>query len=242
MRALAYALGLAGPSAPPRRRLPWRPSVEPSRAGEDVRPIFWANRPASYVERTASWRHFPSGRWAGAAEPRFGDSVEEAGAEALTPGAAAAEALRAVWGEDYGRPEDVWEVFAAYIEGRVGHLPWCEASLHAETSPLTAPLARLNRAGFLTINSQPRLNGELSTHPVFGWGPPGGFVYQKAYIECFADARHLAALAAAAARHATVTFQAVNVHGKTLSNAKSRVRRRGAGGASCGWEGGGACG
>ena len=25
-----------------------------------------------------------------------------------------------------------------------------------------------------------------STDPVFGWGPPGGYVYQKAFVEFFA--------------------------------------------------------
>jgi hypothetical protein len=32
-----------------RRRLPWRPSTMANREKEDVRPIFWANRPKSYV-------------------------------------------------------------------------------------------------------------------------------------------------------------------------------------------------
>ena len=35
-----------------RRRLPWRPSTMANREKEDVRPIFWANRPKSYVQRT----------------------------------------------------------------------------------------------------------------------------------------------------------------------------------------------
>jgi methylenetetrahydrofolate reductase (NADPH) len=60
-RRLLRDLGLVGPGAPSRRRLPWRPSADEARAFEDVRPIFWANRPASYVERTSSWETFPSG-------------------------------------------------------------------------------------------------------------------------------------------------------------------------------------
>jgi hypothetical protein len=35
-------------------------------------------------------------------------------------------------------------------------------------------LAALNAAGYLTINSQPPLNGVPSTDPEFGWGGPGG--------------------------------------------------------------------
>lgn len=37
----------------------------------------------------------------------------------------------------------------------------------------------------LTINSQPVANGVKSNDPVFGWGPSGGYIYQKAYYEFF---------------------------------------------------------
>ena len=40
-------------------------------------------------------------------------------------------------------------------------------------------LARINSLGFLTINSQPAVNGVPSNDKVFGWGPSNGFVYQK---------------------------------------------------------------
>jgi methylenetetrahydrofolate reductase (NADPH) len=60
-----------------------------------------------------------------------------------------------------------------------------ETPTQAETHIISAPLAAFNRAGFLTINSQPAVNGEKSDHPVFGWGGAGGRVYQKAYIEFF---------------------------------------------------------
>lgn len=39
------------------------------------------------------------------------------------------------------------------------------------------------RGGFLTINSQPRVNAARSDDPTFGWGGIGGYVYQKAYVE-----------------------------------------------------------
>jgi methylenetetrahydrofolate reductase (NADPH) len=35
-------------------------------------------------------------------------------------------------------------------------------------------LSALNAAGYLTINSQPPLNGVSSTDAEFGWGGPGG--------------------------------------------------------------------
>lgn len=47
----------------PRRPLPWALSAHPKRREEDVRPIFWATRPKSYIYRTQEWDEFPNGRW-----------------------------------------------------------------------------------------------------------------------------------------------------------------------------------
>lgn len=47
----------------PRRPLPWAVSAHPKRREEDVRPIFWASRPKSYIYRTQEWDEFPNGRW-----------------------------------------------------------------------------------------------------------------------------------------------------------------------------------
>ena len=44
------------------RPLPWRRPTTDKRAGEQVRPIFWSNRPKSYISRTSDWDEFPSGR------------------------------------------------------------------------------------------------------------------------------------------------------------------------------------
>lgn len=40
-------------------------------------------------------------------------------------------------------------------------------------------LLRVNRLGILTINSQPNINGKPSSDPIVGWGPSGGYVFQK---------------------------------------------------------------
>ena len=90
-----------------------------------------------------------------------------------------------MWGESPISYDDIYEVFAKYVEGRVPILPWCESSLQLETESISSPLAKINRSGFLTINSQPAVNGEKSDHPFYGWGGIGGRVYQKAYVEFF---------------------------------------------------------
>ncbi len=59
--------------------------------------------------------------------------------------------------------------------GEIDMLPWNEMeTLHQETSRIQEQLVALNRAGCLTINSQPAVNGALSTDPVVGWGGPRG--------------------------------------------------------------------
>ena len=78
-----------------------------------------------------------------------------------------------MWGHAPTTPEHIFAVFAAYIEGDVPRLPWCENAIQLETLPLKETLKRINSAGFLTINSQPRVNGASSTDPAVGWGGCG---------------------------------------------------------------------
>jgi hypothetical protein len=302
-RDLLRDAGLCGPGAGARRKLPWRPSGEESRAGEDVRPIHWANRPVAYVERTASWQDFPSGRWgagsgaAGGAGTFTSRSFGQLTTEHLIPHTAGtSEERRAIWGENPLVPLDVWEVFARYVEGPmplsggtsaaagdrdaaapaavapedtyhrislsagsgdhgagmfldatsdrrsvgsgsgstpvpavsavpmlVPRLPWCETNLHPETGTINKQLGAINRAGFLTINSQPSVNGVSSEDPTFGWGGPGGYVYQKAYVECFCSPLHLAALMNALAKgNNSISYHAVDAQGRTYTNCKTR--------------------
>jgi len=94
------------------------------------------------------------------------------------------EERRKMWGEPKCI-QDVTEVFASFLEGKIKELPWIDSGVSAETNRIKEDLLKLNRAGFWTINSQPRVNGAPSTDPEVGWGGPGGLVFQKAYIEFF---------------------------------------------------------
>jgi hypothetical protein len=52
----------------------------------------------------------------------------------------------------------------------------------------------MNELGFLTINSQPAVNGARSDHKVFGWGPSNGYVYQKVgedVVDCLILSTHV---------------------------------------------------
>ena len=293
LRAVLAELGLFGSGVGARRRLPWRATSDESRKAEDVRPIFWGNRAASYVYRTAAWATYPTGRWSAGAPalvatppaPRAangsdggsssngnqllpdaavvvkGDAVEPADAalstapllaqgvagrqvNTVTPAVASGfgelnpdlcrpagsvDERRAMWGAAPKTEKDIWGVFEGYVKGVVSRLPWCDdaGGLAPETSKLVSTLAKLNAAGFLTINSQPRVDAAPSDDATYGWGGAGGAVYQKAYIECFCPRGHLAALMEAAAARggpfASITYHAVDAAG-TWHTTNSRVR------------------
>jgi methylenetetrahydrofolate reductase (NADPH) len=51
-----------------------------------------------------------------------------------------------------------------------------------------------------------------------GWGRPGGYIYQKAYVEFFTSPNRLQALISKMAAFPSLTYIAVNVKGETYSN------------------------
>jgi methylenetetrahydrofolate reductase (NADPH) len=125
---------------------------------------------------------------------------------------------RKQWGEAPLHEKEIFQVFADYIDGKVKFLPWCESALHLETGVIKDKLRKLNEEGFLTINSQPRVNAAPSSEPPFGWGPPNGFVYQKAYIEFFTSQERLAKLMEKCDKYPTLTYHAIDVNGNTYTN------------------------
>jgi len=46
-------------------------------------------------------------------------------------------------------------------------------------------LIKLTERGWWTVGSQPAVDGALSSDEVVGWGPRGGWVFQKAFAEFF---------------------------------------------------------
>lgn len=184
------------------------------REKEDVRPINWANRPKSYVMRTEDWDEFPNGRWGDSTSPAFGELSEMPHFYSFTIGSD--EDRLAMLGSNPTEAKDVYEVFARYVEGKIPHLPWCETALKPESFTIQDELAALNRAGFLTINSQPPVNGVSSTNPVFGWGGAGGYVYQKGYCECFVSPENAQKLVAMVKERPSMSLYSVNNQGQEM--------------------------
>ncbi|KAF4123789.1 methylenetetrahydrofolate reductase (NADPH) [Geosmithia morbida] len=192
--------------------LPWKPSKGLGRRDEDVRPIFWRNRTKAYIARTQDWDEFPNGRWGDSRSPAFGEL--DAYGVGLT---GTNEANRKKWGEPKSL-RDVADLFCRYLNRGVDSLPWSESPLTEESDPIRDRLLSLNSRGFLTINSQPAVDGAKSTHPVHGWGPSNGYVYQKSYLEALVHPDLLPKVLERIAQHPELTFYAVTKAGNLTSN------------------------
>src|SRR5437016_156867 len=83
-----------------------------------------------------------------------------------------------LWGHPTTR-EEITNIFLKHIAGELEAIPWSEQGLNEETGSIQAELLKLNRKGWWTVASQPAVNGVRSDDKVFGWGPRGGFVFQK---------------------------------------------------------------
>jgi len=123
--------------------------------------------------------------------------------------------------KDWGTPlthDDVAEVFLKYLAGKISGLPWNDTQLQPEANVISEQLKLLNKNHFFTINSQPRVNAARSEDKVYGWGPAGGYVWQKAYIEFFTCPEQADKLVELLPKYKTLSLQAVNKAGKHLGN------------------------
>jgi len=211
-----------------KKPLPFRMSADPARNSEEVRPIFWTQRSKSYIHRTRHWDEFPNGRWGRQDSPAFGD-LKDYYLFFLASQSPKAELLK-MWGEQLTCEQDVWDVFECYIAGKpnkggikVERTPWCDTELNQETGLIAEQLVKINKQGVLTINSQPSANCVASNDPILGWGQPGGYIFQKAYLEFFTSEENVIALLQVLGRFPGVNFQVVNNSGRVnFTNIKNR--------------------
>ena len=74
----------------------------------------------------------------------------------------------------------------------------------------------------LTINSQPKVNGVKSDDVKYGWGPEGGYVYQKSYFEFFIHPELMEPLANFLSSKKSIMYQALNIKGEKFQNVKDQ--------------------
>lgn len=194
--------------------LPWRPSLGLKRRAEDVRPIFWRNRNSSYVARTQTWDEYPNGRWTDSRSPAFGElDAYGVGLKGTN------EQNIKLWGEPKSLKE-VTDIFVRFLKGELERLPWSDTGISGEADAIKPSLIDLNTRGFLTINSQPAVNGTKSSHPVYGWGPKNGYVYQKGYLELLMPDYLIDELISRIEKNEDLTYHAVSKTGELKTNTR----------------------
>ncbi|KAI0794186.1 methylenetetrahydrofolate reduct [Fomes fomentarius] len=195
--------------------LPWRQSLTPNRRSETIRPIFWANRTRSYLSRTENWDEYPNGRFGDSRSPAYGE-LDGYGVWIKQ----SKEVGLKLW-DTPTTIEEVRALFAKFCLGQLEALPWSDTAPSSETSVIAQQLAQLNELGFLTINSQPAVDGARSNDRIHGWGPANGYVYQKAYLEFFVPPDLLEFLIPHIERDINITYYVINNRGDLRTNTHS---------------------
>ena len=211
-RMILEGLDLIPTSGASTPSLPWRQSLGLNRKDENVRPIFWKNRNKSYVQRTQEWDEFPNGRWGDSRSPAYGElDAYGIGLRGTN------EQNMKLWGHPK-TVRDIANLFVKYVNGQLSSLPWSDQPITAEVDIIKDQLLDLNRRGFLTINCQPAVNGAKSSHPIYGWGPKNGYVYQKAYLELLVHPDMAAELISRIDTNPDLTYYSVDSAGNLKTN------------------------
>ncbi|KAK4684368.1 methylenetetrahydrofolate reductase (NADH), partial [Tremellales sp. Uapishka_1] len=130
-----------------------------------------------------SWDEYPNGRFTDVRSPAYGEIDGWGSGLKITP----AQALR-----DWGTPattSDLSNLFVSYLQSSptAPTTPFCDLPLSSESHSILHHLMKLNSPDvqYWTVGSQPAVDGAKSEDPIHGWGPRGGYVFQKAYVEFF---------------------------------------------------------
>lgn len=165
--------------------------------------------------REATWDDFPNGRFGDSRSPAYGE-IDGYGVSLHM----SVNQAVSLWGHPKTHA-DINEIFVKHIKGEVSAIPWSEEGLSAESSTIQPRLIDMNSKGWLTVASQPAVNGVPSSDSTFGWGPANGFVFQKAFAEFFlpsADWHVLADKLKDSDYRDSVCFYAANAKGEFVSS------------------------
>lgn len=189
-----------------KRELPWK-----SRIGtqESTRPIFWANTKEFYIQRTSDWNQFPNGRWGNNEDAQYGE-IKDYHLFGISLGSN--KTKKKLWGTELNNVNDIHNVFIKFLQKDIKYIPWCD-NLASETDLINNDLIELNKNGYLTINSQPRMNG-INSDSKDGWGGQNGLLYQKAYLEFFCSKDNFDKLKL----DDNISYCAVNNNGDIITN------------------------
>ena len=154
------------------------------------------------VNNASTWDEFPNGRFGDFKSPAFGMQSDpwNAGLGMTVSNFSAtfrcytqsylsliqrAEAI-ARWGNPKS-VSDLTDLFLSHLHAKVTSTPFSPTTLSPESLTILTHLERLTKRGWWTVFSQPAVDGMNSSDETFGWGPAGGYVYQKGFVEFFAE-------------------------------------------------------
>ncbi|KAH8099536.1 methylenetetrahydrofolate reduct [Cristinia sonorae] len=132
------------------------------------------------LNNASTWDDFPNGRFGDFKSPAFGDP-NPWGASVISRNQALNE-----WGHPK-TVDDLTDMFLRYLHSKLASTPFSPTPLSPESMMIFPHLERLTRKGWWTVGSQPAVDGAPSTDEVVGWGPKGGYVYQKCFVEFFVE-------------------------------------------------------
>jgi len=90
----------------------------------------------------------------------------------------------------WGRPkslEDLTQLFLDHLHSKISTTPFSPVPLSPESAMILQYLELLTKKGWWTVGSQPAADSISSEDEILGWGPRGGYVFQKGFVEFFCD-------------------------------------------------------
>lgn len=94
--------------------------------------------------------------------------------------------MQSHWGNPTNT-EELTKLFLDYLDSSVSSTPFSASPLSSESGTILEHLKKLTTQGLWTVCSQPAVDNASSTDENFGWGPRGGYVSQKGFVEFFAE-------------------------------------------------------
>ncbi|KAF8844828.1 MTHFR-domain-containing protein [Paxillus ammoniavirescens] len=134
------------------------------------------------LNNAATWDDFPNGRFGDYKSPAFGAQGQWGGLGINI------HAVQSHWG-DPTTIEELTKLFQDYLDSKVSTTPFSSSPLSSESETILDSLKQLTIKGLWTVGSQPAIENVSSTDEIFGWGPRGGYVSQKGFVEFFAEER-----------------------------------------------------
>ncbi|KAF8637361.1 hypothetical protein AX17_002860 [Amanita inopinata Kibby_2008] len=128
----------------------------------------------------ATWDEFPNGRFGDFKSPAYGD-------QGLWGGSIVSSIHSISECDNPKTLSDLTDVFLNYLQGKITATPFSQGPLSPESLMIMSQLEELTRKSWWTVGSQPAVDGANSSDKVVGWGPSGGYVFQKSFVELFCD-------------------------------------------------------